>query len=128
MVAWKEYKSGARERGSLALELFVVMSVPAKGPDALKELLPQHLAYQKQQEIAGNLTFAGPLSDLSGENMQGEGLIIYRANSLEAANEIAKNDPMHKTGARKYTIRRWLLNEGSLKLEIGLTGQTIAFS
>ena len=117
MVAWSDYKHQARARGSLALELFVVISTPAKPPEAVKAILPDHLAYQAEQEAVGNLALAGPLSDLSGDNMEGEGLIIYQAKSLQAATEITKNDPMHLTKTRKFTIRRWLLNEGNLRPE-----------
>ena len=45
MVAWAEYKKAAQERGSLALELYVVESTPVQGPEVLKENLPEHLAY-----------------------------------------------------------------------------------
>ena len=115
MVAWSDYKEEARKRGSLALELYVVISTPVKPPEEVKAMLAEHLAYQNEQEAAGTLALAGPLSDLSGEHMKGEGLIVYRAASLEAAKELAENDPMHRSGSRSFTIRRWLLNEGTLK-------------
>ncbi len=118
MVAWTDYKQHARSRGSLALELYVVISRPVKSPEAVKAVLPDHLAYQAEQEAAGILALAGPLSDLSGDNMEGEGLIVYQAESLQAATEIARNDPMHSTKSREFTIRRWLLNEGSLKPDV----------
>ncbi|MCA8869216.1 MAG: hypothetical protein KDA67_11245 [Rhodobacteraceae bacterium] len=118
MVAWTKYKKTARARGSLAMELFVVISTPVKSPDAVKAALPGHLAYQVKQEAAGNLALAGPLSNFSGDEMAGEGLIVYRAKSLAAAREIAENDPMHLTRTREFTIRRWLLNEGFLKPDI----------
>lgn len=125
MVAWTDYKKAAKERGSLALELYVVTSTPASGPDAVKDNLPSHLAYQNEQESLGNLAFAGPLSDESGEQMEGMGMIVYRAESLAAATRIADADPMHKSGARSYTIRRWLVNEGSLQLNIRLSAQSV---
>lgn len=62
MPAWKEYKSIAQERGALALELYVVFSEPAAPPEQMKEQLPSHLAYQAEQEKAGNLVMAGPMS------------------------------------------------------------------
>jgi len=128
MVAWAEYKKAAKERGSLALELYAVISTPTGAPEAVKDNLPDHLAYQAEQERAGALAFAGPLSDLSGDNMHGTGMIIYRAASLEAARAIAEQDPMHKSGAREFTIRRWLVNEGSFVLSVGLSGGTVGFS
>ncbi|MEO1780012.1 MAG: YciI family protein [Pseudomonadota bacterium] len=125
MVAWAEYKAAAKDRGALALELYVAMSTPAKAPEDVKAALPDHLAYQATLERAGKLAFAGPMSDETGEHMQGMGLIIYRADSLAAARALADDDPMHKAGARSYTLRRWMINEGSLTLSVGLsTGGT----
>jgi len=46
MPSWDAYKEVAKSRGSLAFELYVVTSVPAKSPDDLKANLPEHLAYQ----------------------------------------------------------------------------------
>ena len=125
MVAWTEYKQAAQARGSLALELFVVVSTPKKSPDDVKAVLPSHLAYQAEQEQQGNLVLAGPLSDDSGDHMQGTGMIIYRAASLQAATELANQDPMHSSGPRSFTIRRWLVNEGSLQLNVRLSAQTV---
>lgn len=128
MVAWSEYKRIARERGALALELYVVVSEPAGDPEAVKAALGDHLAYQSEQEKAGRLAFAGPMSDPSGENMEGTGLIIYRAGDMDEARALAEADPMHRSGARTFTIRRWLVNEGSLSLRVGLSsGQVELF-
>lgn len=128
MVAWSDYKQHARERGSLAFELFVVTSTAQAAPETLKENLPAHLAYQAQQESLGNLVLAGPLSDETGEEMQGTGLIIYRAKSMQAAREIAANDPMHVSGARSFTLRRWLVNEGCLEIQVKLSQQKVTLS
>ncbi len=128
MVAWADYKSEAKNRGALALELYVAHSTPAKAPEDVKASLPDHLAYQAQLERAGQLAFAGPMSDETGEHMQGMGLIIYRADSLEAARQLAENDPMHKSGARSFVLRRWMINEGSLNLSVGLSTGTSALS
>ncbi len=128
MVAWADYKSEAKSRGALALELYVALSTPAKAPGDVKASLPNHLAYQTQLERLGQLAFAGPMSDETGEHMQGMGLIIYRADSLESARKLAEDDPMHKSGARSFVLRRWLINEGSLNISVGLSTGTSAFS
>lgn len=121
MVAWTEYMSEAKARGALALQLFVVESTPAAGPDVVKATLSDHLAYQRSLEEQGKLVLAGPLSDPSGAEMQGTGLIVYRAASLEDARAIAQADPMHQRGAREFTLRKWLVNEGSLNISLGLS-------
>ncbi len=125
MIAWSDYKAAAKERGSLACEMFVAISTPAKPPEMVKAVLPEHLAYQAQLEQAGALAFAGPLSDESGEHMEGTGMIIYRAASLEEAKSLANADPMHAQGLRTYTLRRWLINEGSMQLNVKLSAQSV---
>lgn len=121
MVAWTDYKHTAKARGALALELFVVESTPAGSGDAVKQALPAHLDYQRVQEESGALVLAGPLSDPTGEQMIGAGLIIYRAQTMDAARQLAENDPMHQAGARKFTLRKWLVNEGNLSVNVGLS-------
>ncbi len=128
MVAWADYKAEAKSRGALALELYVAISTPAKAPENVKDNLPDHLAYQADLERAGALAFAGPMSDESGELMQGTGMIVYRADSLAAARDLADKDPMHKSGARSYVLRRWMINEGSLSLSVGLSTKNVEFS
>lgn len=125
MPAWEEYKAEAKARGALAHELYMVLSSPQAEPARIKEMLPEHLAYQAAQEAAGNLVLAGPVSDETGTQMQAMGLIIYRAPSLEAARALAEGDPMHSSGARSFVLRRWLINEGSITVNVGLSAQTV---
>lgn len=125
MPLWKNYKAEAKARGALAHELYVVQSTPTGSPEDVRAVLPEHLAYQAEQEAAGRLFMAGPMSDETGDQMQGVGLIIYRAASLEEARALAEADPMHAKGARSFTIRRWLINEGSLSLSVKLSAQSV---
>lgn len=128
MPKWEEYKSEAKGRGALAMELFVVRTKPTGDMGLVKATLPDHLAYQKQMEDAGTLVMAGPVSDETGDLMEAEGMIIYRAANLDAARALADGDPMHKTGARSYDIRKWLVNEGSLSFTVSLSSQSVAVS
>lgn len=125
MPKWADYKQTAKDRGSLAFELYVVESTPAASPEAMAKKLPDHLAYQKRMEQAGKLFLAGPLSDATGEEMMGVGLIVYRATSMEEAGTIAGSDPMHLTGCRTFTLRKWLVNEGALTLSVGLSTSNV---
>lgn len=128
MTEWKTYRETARSKGVLALELYVVQSTPVVDKDRLRAVLPEHLAYQGRMEKSGHLVFAGPLSDDSGENWSGAGLIVYRAAGLDAARALAAADPMHESGCRTFTIRRWLLNEGQLQLTVSLSTQISDFT
>ncbi len=57
--------------------------------------------------------------------MNGEGMLIFRAQSFAAARALAAADPMHSTGKRTFTLRRWLINEGSLNLALTLSDQRL---
>lgn len=114
MPKWNDYVQEARDRGSLAAELFMAVSTPVAPPEKVKEILPRHLAYQLKLQGEHKLAFAGPLSDDSGEAMQGAGMMIYSAASLDEALALADADPMHAEGGRTYKIRRWLINEGHI--------------
>ncbi|MDJ0859876.1 MAG: YciI family protein [Dinoroseobacter sp.] len=126
MPAWEDYKAQAKSRGALAHELYAVLSTPAGSPEKVKANLPAHLAYQAEQEAKGALFLAGPVSDESGALMEGMGLIIYSAASLEEARSLAEADPMHQSGARSFVLRRWMINEGSLSLSLKLSGQSVS--
>lgn len=125
MPSWSEYKATARERGALAFELYVAESTPMASPDEVRETLPRHLEYQRKLEGEGKLFLAGPMSDETGEQMQGIGLVIYRAESLEDAKALADADPMHLENRRSYKLRRWLINEGSPSFSTALSRREV---
>ncbi|WP_299657279.1 YciI family protein [uncultured Tateyamaria sp.] len=127
MVAWADYKAEAKSRGALAFEVYVAHSTPAKSPEEIKAVLPDHLDYIAGLERSGKLAFAGPMSDETGEHMQGMGMLVLRADSLEDAQALAEGDPMHKSGARSFVLRRWMINEGSISLQVGLSTGDVTF-
>ncbi len=45
-------------------------------------------------------------------------MVIIRAESLKEAQGIASQDPMHQTGARSFKVRPWLLNEGTMTIQL----------
>ena len=86
----------------------------------MKANLPDHLAYQSQMEERGILVLAGPCRTHRRRNA-GQGMIVYRAASMNEAHAIAEADPMHQAGARSFNLRKWLVNEGSLTINVGLS-------
>lgn len=105
---------------SLRMQLYVVTSI-AKSLDAVKQNLPDHRAYLRELENKNILFGAGPLWTDDGQYFEGDGLLIYRANSVEEAHQLAQADPMHKNNAREFTIRPWLLNDGSITIRVTLS-------
>lgn len=116
--SWQQHIDHVTEKGLLAKQLFVVLTEPVSGLEAVHKNLQEHLAYQLELERKGIMFAAGPFADDAGQEWEGEGMVILRANSLAEAQEIAENDPMHKSGARKFRLRPWLMNEGSITLKV----------
>jgi uncharacterized protein len=105
---------------SLRMQLYVVTSI-AKSLDAVKQNLPEHRAYLRELENKDILFGAGPLWTDDGQYFEGDGMLIYRASSVEEAQQLAEADPMHKNGAREFKIRPWLLNDGSITIRVTLS-------
>ena len=117
-VDWREMVQMCESKGLLAKQLYVVFTTPKNGLGPVMEHLEDHLAYQQKIQDEGIMFGAGPFPDDEVANWEGEGMVIIRADSLEAAEEIAANDPMHESGARSYRVRPWLMNEGKLTIEL----------
>lgn len=105
---------------SLRMQLYVVTST-ANSLDAVKQNLGEHRAYLRSLEDRNVLFGAGPLWTDDGQYFEGDGMLIYRAASVEEAIAIAQGDPMHSSGARSFKIRPWLLNDGSITIRVTLS-------
>lgn len=82
----------------------------------MQEMRAAHLEYLHQLDESGCLVGAGPTLDGRAEFYEGDGIIIVKAESAEAAAEIADADPFYQYSIRKYHIKPWLLSEGALTL------------
>ena len=104
----------------LQKELYVISTKPAPGvtPEKMREMVPSHLTFQVDLESRGIMFGAGPLFPPDSDHWQGEGLVIIRAQSLAEAKQIAASDPMHTSGMREYTVREWMMNEGTITLKV----------
>lgn len=116
--SWQQHIDKVTEKGLLAKQLYVVLTTPVAGLDAVRANLAEHLAYQLELERNNIMFAAGPFADDAAQEWQGEGMVIIRADSLAEAHQIAEADPMHKSGARKFRVRPWLLNEGSITINV----------
>ena len=126
MPSFAEYKEMARERGSLAYEVFIVTSRPIVPPEEFMKVLPDHLAFVAEQEQAGRIMLAGPLSDTTGEDMSGIGFQIWRGSDWDEVHTWATQDPNHVAGVKEFEMRRWLINEGSFQVTIGLSSRDVS--
>jgi len=114
-------------KGPLQKQFYVYFTEPVNGMEPIMENLEAHLSFQVEIEKKGIMFAAGPHREKEKEkkDWKGDGMIIIRANSLEEATKIAESDPMHSSGARTFTIKPWLMNEGKFSIEIDFSDQKI---
>lgn len=86
--------------------------------DYLKPHLREHILWLEHQEKTGVLFLSG--ANRAGEDWDGSGTAVLRADSLQHARNIAATEPFHREGLRTNTVHGWLLNEGSIRLAVGL--------
>ena len=99
-------------------DLYVVFTKPTNGMITVMENLEDHLKFQVSLEKQGIMFGAGPFWEDNEIDWNREGMVIIRANSIDHANEIASTNPMRKSGARSFTVRPWLLNEGNIEISL----------
>lgn len=121
-MPWADLLAWSDGHGLLGKRLYVVLSEPITGLQAVLDNLDAHVAYQTRLENEGVMFAAGPLSDDAEQEWHGDGLFIYRAESRAAAVKLAEADPMHACGARRFTVRPWLLNEGTFSVRLFYSG------
>ncbi len=106
------------------LPLFVIETTWQAPLEAMQSLAQAHLDHQVDLERRGILFAAGPIfAEGSPRFPPAAGLVVIRAYSFEAARAIADSDPMHRAGLRTYTLRQWLVNEGSWQVSVRLSDQ-----
>ncbi len=76
-------------------------------------------------EKQGLVFASGPLFKPDGS--QGVGMTVFRVDSFEAADDLAKGDPFVTGGAAEFSIERWQINEGRVTVSIDYSDQTYRF-
>lgn len=74
------------------------------GKPMTESIVRSHVAHLKGLDEKGQLVLCGPFKDYKG------GMIVIKAASLEAAREVAENDPFVKEGVETYELRAWELS------------------
>ena len=64
-----------------------------------EELIKEHVEHLKSLKSQGKLVLCGPFSDYPG------GMVVYLADNLEEATNIAKSDPFISSGCKTFEVR-----------------------
>lgn len=112
----------------LQKQLYVIHTLPVDGMGPVFANLEDHLAFQVGLERDGVMFAAGPLWTGDEQSWEGEGMVVIRAASMAEARSIAERDPMHARGARRFTVRPWMINEGSVTLRLDYSSQSFTIT
>jgi len=83
----------------------------------IERAVPPHKQWVADQEAAGTIVVAGPF--LTRDSVwDGDGLIVFRLDSVEDAEHLASQDPLHSQGLRTFEIVPWQFNEGHFRVDL----------
>ena len=102
----------------LGMQLYAVFTQSSGDLGKVLSTVQPHLRFLFALEEKGVLFAAGPFKSQNDTDWAGDGMIILRAESLDAATKIAESDPMHSSGARTFEVKPWRLNEGSFSVSL----------
>jgi len=102
-------------------EVYLYVTEPVVSFAEVAKVLPDHMDFVHKIENQGTMIMGGQTTIEGASDAGGYGAIMIRANSFEEARRIADQDPMHKTGVRKYTLYKWNINEGELNVRLKLS-------
>lgn len=108
----------------LQKQLYAIFTSPAGGIEPILKSMEEHLAFQVSLEKEGVLYAAGPMWTDDEKSWTGDGLVVVRAGSRAEAIAIAERDPMHARGARNFSVRPWMINEGTVTIRLDSSSQT----
>jgi uncharacterized protein len=114
----------SQREGFLAKQLYVIFTKPTNGIKPVMDNIKEHLAFQVELEKEGTMFAAGPNWTDDEKSWEGDGIVVVRAKSLADATKIAARDPMHQSGARKFTVRPWFVNEGTISVRLNYSKGT----
>ena len=113
-------------KAMLQKQLYAIFTSPTGGIQPILQQMEEHLAFQVSLEREGVLYAAGPMWSDDEQHWAGDGLVVVRAGSRTDAVAIAERDPMHRSGARTFTVRPWMINEGSVTIRLDSSSQTFS--
>ncbi|WP_135549200.1 YciI family protein [Paenibacillus cymbidii] len=90
---------------------YFVVTLPLINKEINQKVRSDHLAYMVALEEKSKIFAKGRFVDGSG------GMVIYRAETIEEAEELAINDPYVIHGARSCDIREWFIVEKGREYE-----------
>ncbi len=107
---------------SLMKRLFVALQYPVASEAAMMERMADHLRYMAEHEQ--EVFLSGPL--IQADVTIAEGLTILKTDNEAEARAIMDAEPLVKNGLRRYELKLWRVQEGSMSVSVsGVAGTAV---
>ena len=100
--------------------LYLALQYPTASQEEMLDHMPEHLEYMAERE--DRIFLSGPLVQ-EGVTV-GEGLTVLKTDDEAEAREIMDGEPLVKRGLRRYELKLWRIQEGSMTVRISGVNST----
>lgn len=105
---------------SLKIRLYIAVQYPLASETEMLDCMADHLDYMAQHE--DKIFLSGPLEQ-AGATVA-EGLTILKTTDEAEAKALMDAEPFIKKGLRRYELKLWRIQEGSLSVTISAMNGT----
>lgn len=103
---------------------YCAIHYPLAEQEEMLAAVPHHLRYM--EEIEDMVFLSGPF--IAEGKVVDMGFTVLRVASEEEAHAILREEPLIKTGLRRYELKFWEVREGTLTLSTKLSATEVALS
>ncbi len=111
-------------KGSPKKRFYAVLSYPVGSEEEMMEHIGDHLEYMGRHEEM--IFLSGPFMR-PGQTI-GEGLTVLHTENEEEALQLMNDEPLVKLGLRRFELKLWQVQEGSLSMTISAEKSTFALT
>lgn len=109
---------------NLKKRFFVALSYPIASENEMMKHMEDHFTYMVEQQ--DKIVLSGPFI-MPGVTV-GEGLTVLRTETEEEARDLMSNEPLVKLGLRRFEMKCWQVQEGTLTVTLSASESTFKLS
>lgn len=118
-MSQKPSEASALLERSLKLRVYVVFG-RRSDEVRLQEKLAEHVRWVMDLERQGRVFLCGPLTPVADAAAPAS-MLVLRAESLDEAYELARQDPLVRHGVVTFELREWTIYEGAIPLFVSMS-------
>ncbi len=106
---------------SIKQRFYLALHYPVASQSEMLAHMQEHLDYMAAHE--DRVFLSGPL--VQEDVVVGEGLTILKTDNEVQARELMDGEPLIKRGLRRYELKLWRIQEGTMSMSISGTSSSV---